>query len=176
MGVRGQKNYFLIFCRSHGVEWHAKNRIKKYYFYHAGEYFENQVLPVITIAAQTLTVNISKSTFGTSTLETIHNYVLVLCQDVLQIIPLRFDVAILKILNFSDFMLLFMCLGRAKKGHFWGFLCLKNVVIKIKRIPTSLLKGHSLGTYPRNFRSIEWAVFKVEVPKGQIFHYEKITF
>ena len=83
-----------------------------------GECFENQVLPVITIGAQTLTVNISKSTFGTSTLETIHNYELVLCRDVLQTIPLRFGVAILKILNFSDFMLLFMWLGRAKKGHF----------------------------------------------------------
>ena len=30
-GVRGPKKYFLIFYRSHRVEKHAKNRIKKYY-------------------------------------------------------------------------------------------------------------------------------------------------
>ena len=78
-------------------------------------------MPVITIGAQTLTVNISKSTFGTSTLETIHNYELLLCQDVPQTILVRFGVAILKILNFPDFMVLSMGLGRAKKAIFEVF-------------------------------------------------------
>ena len=84
-------------------------------------FFENQGLPVITIGAQTLTVNISKSTFGTSTLETIHSYELLLSQDVPQTILLRFGVAILKILNFSDFMGLSVGLDRAKKAIFEVF-------------------------------------------------------
>ena len=75
-------------------------------------------MPVITIGAQTLTVNISKSTFGTSTLETIYSYGLLLCQDVPQTISLRFDVAILKILDFSDFIIVSVGLGRAKKAIF----------------------------------------------------------
>ena len=73
-------------------------------------------MPVITIGAQTLTVNISKSTFGTSTLETIYRCGLLLCQDVPQTIPLRFDVAILKILDVSDFIIVSVSLGRAKKA------------------------------------------------------------
>ena len=78
-------------------------------------------MPVITIGAQTLTVNISKSTFGTCTLETINNYELSLCQDVPQTIPLRFDVAILKVLDFSDFMVVSVGLGRAKNAIFEVF-------------------------------------------------------
>ena len=52
----------------------------------------------------------------------------------------------------------------------------KNVLSEIKRIPTSNLRGPSPGTNPQSFRPIVCVVFKVEVPKGQIFHIEKITF